>query len=83
MVLDLFALAAVAQSRWRDAALMRGNSLRIQARRNWRADPAEAALNADTQQALEKAFDRRELDGLLDLGASMAVSDVLALAGLE
>jgi tetratricopeptide (TPR) repeat protein len=82
MVIDLFAFVAAQQARWPDAALMTGCSSRIQRDRDWRADPAEAALIDETRQALREALPPGECDRLFDLGAAMSVADVLGLAGL-
>jgi predicted ATPase/DNA-binding winged helix-turn-helix (wHTH) protein len=81
-VIDLFALVAAQEARWRDAALMVGCSGRIQRERDWGADPAEAALIDETLKALREALGPAERERLFDLGATMAVADVLALADL-
>ena len=83
MVVDLFALAATQSACWEDAALMAGCSARIKRERDWSADPAEAQLIDETLQALRAALAAADLARLLELGAAMAVSDVLAMAGLD
>lgn len=83
MVIDLLALAAVQHKRWQDAAVMAGCSARIKQERDWHADPAEADLIDATRKTLEMVLAPAERARLFDLGATMAVQDVLALAGLD
>jgi hypothetical protein len=82
MAMDLFALVAVRQARYDDAALLAGCSARIKRERDWSADPAEAALIDETLQTLGAVISSPDLTRLFDLGAAMSTADVLALADL-
>jgi predicted ATPase/class 3 adenylate cyclase len=79
-IVDIFALAAAREGRFVDAGLMFGYGDKVRRERDRQSDPAEAAVIAETGAALKQALAAERLEELMQLGASMKTSDVLALA---
>ncbi len=75
-----FALAAACQERYADAALMCGYTDAARRARDERADPAEAAAEAETAALLRAALDAPRLAQLQRSGAAMSAAEVLAIA---
>lgn len=80
LVLDLFAQVAVQQGRHEDAALMAGCSAQVKRERHFISGPAEARVIDHTLAALHDAMGAGPRTELMQMGAGMAVADVLALA---
>ena len=79
-IVAIFALAAAREGRFVDAALMLGYGDKVRSERDRQSDPAEATVIAETGAALKRALAAERLEELMQLGASMKTSDVLALA---
>lgn len=79
LVLDLFALVAVQEGRFRDAALMAGCSARTKNERNLEDENSEVALIQETRSRLNSELGDDRAAALMRQGAAMAMADVLGL----
>lgn len=79
-IVDVFAVAAAAEGRWADAAMLAGHALHIRNQRHHAPDPAEATAIADTRRQLEAALPKDRLDELFLLGASLSTRSALGIA---
>lgn len=75
-VVASFALAAAREGRHEDAACMIGFSERVRYERDQRADPAEAASDAEVIDRLTKAMEPVHLAELRRLGGALSLDDV-------
>jgi hypothetical protein len=78
-LVDTFALAAVREGRFADAAILHGCGVRIREGLREKPDVSEAAAIAETAQGLQEALGALQLAELMELGAAMSATDVLAI----
>lgn len=78
-LVDAFALVAVREGRFTDAALLHGCSTRIRVALHEQPDTSEADAIAETTARLESAFSDAELAELMELGATMSATEALAI----
>jgi predicted ATPase len=80
IAVDAFAFAAAREGRLERAAVLFGYADRIKRERDEGDDPAEALVVADAAKRLAEGVDAARLKELMNLGAGMSPTQILALA---